>query len=165
MALAINGRSAAILERRISDWHYAYANGVNIVWAIDGLRPSPLAPRIQQRIRNVVSISGLHNLRRILSTVMNERLPIEETEAFLESPALLHPVRNAGITCRAADNERSEFLRQNALLANIWTGLGAATTVAVEPDKRHFDTVHGLADPGHALKRALLSQGRFQQRG
>jgi arylformamidase len=31
--------------------------------------------------------------------------------------------------------ERSEFLRQNALLANIWTGLGAETSSAEEPDR------------------------------
>ena len=33
----------------------------------------------------------------------------------------------ARITCWAGGGERAEFLRQNALLANIWTGLSATT--------------------------------------
>lgn len=59
----------------------------------------------------------------MLSTAMNARLAIDEAEAMAESPALLRPMRNARITCWVGGNERSEFLRQNALLANIWTGL------------------------------------------
>ncbi|MDW5316091.1 alpha/beta hydrolase [Rhizobium sp. PL01] len=119
---------------------------------------SPLAPHVQQRVRNVVSISGLHDLRPLLSTAMNERLAINEAEAIAESPALLRPMPNARITCWAGSSERSEFLRQNALLANIWTGLGATTATVVEPDKHHFNVLDGLADPTHALVRTLLSE-------
>ncbi|WP_439628820.1 alpha/beta hydrolase [Shinella sp.] len=118
---------------------------------------APLASQVQQRIRNVVSISGLHDLRPLLSTAMNERLAIDEAEALAESPALLRPMRDARITCWVGGSERPEFLRQNALLANIWTGLGATTAVIVEPDRHHFTINDGLADPGHALTRTLLS--------
>jgi hypothetical protein len=52
--------------------------------------------------------------------------------------------------------ERSEFIRQNALLANIWVGLGAATRAVVEADRHHFNVIDGLADPRHQLVRALL---------
>jgi arylformamidase len=119
---------------------------------------SPLAPQVQQRIRNVVSISGLHDLRPLLSTAMRERLAIDDVEALLESPALLYPMPDARITCWVGGSERAEFLRQNALLANIWTGLGAATAAVVEPNKHHFTIIDGLADPRHALTRTLLSE-------
>ncbi|WP_421581349.1 alpha/beta hydrolase [Shinella sp. M31] len=118
---------------------------------------APLASEIQQRIRNVVSISGVHDLRPMLSTAMNVKLAIDETEALAESPALLRPMRNARITCWVGGNERSEFLRQNALLANIWTGLGATTADVVEPDRHHFNVIDGLADAQHPLTRRLLS--------
>lgn len=118
---------------------------------------SPLAPQVQARIRNVVSISGLHDLRPLLPTAMNERLAIDEAEALAESPALLRPMPDARITCWVGGNERAEFLRQNALLANIWTGLGVTTAAVVEPDKHHFNIIDGLADPAHALTRTLLS--------
>lgn len=118
---------------------------------------SPLARPVQARIRNVVSISGLHDLRPLLLTAMNERLAIDEAEALAESPALLRPMPDARITCWVGGNERAEFLRQNALLANIWTGLGVTTAAVVEPDRHHFNIIDGLADPAHALTRTLLS--------
>lgn len=118
---------------------------------------APLSPQVQDRIRNVVSISGVHDLRPIMSTAMNEKLAIDEAEALSESPALLRPMRNARITCWVGGGERAEFLRQNTLLANIWTGLGAATAAVVEPDRHHFNVIDGLADGGHPLTRSLLS--------
>jgi acetyl esterase/lipase len=118
---------------------------------------TPLALHIQQRIRNVISISGIHDLRALLSTAMNERLAISQAEALSESPALLQPMPNARITCWVGGNERAEFLRQNALLANIWTGLGATTATVVEPDKHHFTIIDGLSDAEHPLTRTLLS--------
>ncbi|MCR6499429.1 alpha/beta hydrolase [Shinella sp. CPCC 101442] len=119
---------------------------------------APLAPDVQRRIRNVVSISGLHDLRPLLSTAMNEKLALDEAEALAESPALLRPMENARITCWAGGNERAEFLRQNALLANIWTGLGATTAAVAEPDRHHYTVIDGLTDANHPLTRRLLSE-------
>lgn len=117
---------------------------------------SPLAPEVLARIRNVVSISGLHDLRPLMRTAMNATLGIDEAEALAESPALLRPAANARVTCWAGGGERAEFLRQNALLANIWAGLGAATNAVVEPNRHHYNIIDGLADPAHPLTRTLL---------
>ena len=118
---------------------------------------SPLSAVTLARIRHVLSLSGLHDLRPLMPTAMNERLHIDEAEATAESPALLRPVEGTRLTCWVGAMERAEFLRQNALLANIWTGLGATTMTVVEPNRHHFDIVDGLADPGHPLTRTLLS--------
>lgn len=120
---------------------------------------TPLPPSVAARIRNVVSISGLHDLRPLMNTGMNETLHIDAAEALSHSPALLGPMSGARIICWAGGGERAEFLRQNALLANIWTGLGAATSAVVEPDRHHFNVIDGLADPDHPLTRALLGEG------
>ena len=119
---------------------------------------SPLAPGVAHRIRKVVSISGLHDLRPLMFTALNETLNIDEREALSESPALLRPRQGARITCWVGGGERSEFLRQSTLLANIWTGLGAATGSVVEPDRHHFNVVDGLADPDHPLTRTLVDE-------
>lgn len=119
---------------------------------------SPLASDVARRIRQVVSISGLHDLRPLMFTALNEILNIDEREASTESPALLRPMQGARITCWVGGGERSEFLRQSALLANIWTGLGAATDSVVEPDRHHFNVVDGLADPDHPLTRTLVGE-------
>ena len=121
-------------------------------------RDAPLAAAVQARIRNVVSVSGVHDLRPLMRTRMNVELCLDEAEASAESPALLQPMSEARITCWVGGGERHEFIRQSALLANIWTGLGARTACIVEPDKHHFSVVDGLRDPDHPLTRTLLSE-------
>jgi hypothetical protein len=91
-----------------------------------------------------------------MNTDMKETLHLDEAEALAESPALLRPMDGARITCWAGGGERAEFLRQNALLANIWTGLGATTRVVEEPHRHHYNVIDGLADPSHPLTKALL---------
>ncbi|MER9604495.1 alpha/beta hydrolase [Mesorhizobium sp. M0243] len=118
---------------------------------------TPLAADVARRIRHVVSISGLHDLRPLMRTGMNAALAIDEHEALTESPALLRPMDGARITCWVGGGERAEFLRQNALLANIWTGLGATTRTVVEPDRHHYSIVEGLADSAHPLTQSLIS--------
>ena len=118
---------------------------------------SPLPGAVLTRIRNTVSIAGVHDLRPMMKTALNADLHIDEAEALAESPALLRPVDGARVTCWAGSAERSEFVRQNALLTNIWTGLGAATATVVEPDRHHFNIIDGLADATHPLTRTLLT--------
>jgi arylformamidase len=118
---------------------------------------SPLPQAVRARIGNVVSISGVHDLRPLMRIANNEILKIDEAEAIAESPALLRPVDGVRLTCWVGGGERSEFIRQNALLANVWKGLGAATACVEEPDRHHFNVIDGLADPDHPLTRALLS--------
>lgn len=118
---------------------------------------SPLSAPTRARIRHVLSISGLHDLRPLMRTTIYARLGIDDREAAAESPALLRPMDGARLTCWVGAAERAEFLRQNALLANIWTGLGAETAVYAEPDRHHFNVVDGLADAAHPLTRTLLS--------
>lgn len=118
---------------------------------------SPLPENVRSRIRHTVSISGLHDLRPLMKAAMNAELRIDEAEALAESPALLGPMPDARVTCWVGSAERPEFVRQNALLANIWTGLGAKTCVIEEPGRHHFDVIDGLADPDHQLTGSLLS--------
>lgn len=118
---------------------------------------SPLPEEVRTRIVHTVSLSGLHDLRPLLKTAMNAQLKLDEDEAWRESPALLQPVSGTRVTCWVGANERSEFLRQNALLANIWKGLGAETDVVEEPDRHHFNVLDGLSVADHPLVELLLS--------
>lgn len=117
---------------------------------------SPLPPPLRTRLGNIVPISGLPDLRPLMNTAMNRELGIDEEEARRESPALLRPLPGTRLTCWVGGAERAEFRRQNALLANVWTGLGARTSCVEEPDRHHFDVIDGLRDPGSGLVRALL---------
>jgi len=119
---------------------------------------APISEPVRRRIVNTVSISGLHDLRPMMRTALNADLHIDHAEALAESPALLEPMPGARLTCWVGGAERSEFIRQNALLSNVWTGLGASTATVVEPDRHHFTIIDGLADPAHPLTQALLAQ-------
>ncbi|MEM1047017.1 MAG: alpha/beta hydrolase [Pseudomonadota bacterium] len=116
-----------------------------------------LPDAIRNRIRHVVSISGVHDLRPIMRTELNDTLHIDAEEARAESPVLCDPVENARLTCWVGAGERSEFIRLNALLANVWKGCGAATLTVEEPDRHHFDVIDGLTEPESALVNHLLN--------
>lgn len=118
---------------------------------------SPLPKAAIERVRHVVSIAGLHDLRAAMRIPMYSDLAIDEAEALSESPALLMPIEGTRLTCWVGGAERAEFVRQSALLANIWTGLGAATASVVEPDRHHFTIIDGLADKDHPLTTTLLA--------
>lgn len=118
---------------------------------------APLATGVQARIVHTFSISGVHDLRPLLRLDLNSTLNLSLEEARAESPALLEPVEGARVTCWAGACERSEFVRQNALLANAWLGCGASTLAVEDPDRHHFDVVEALADPHSRLVGELLS--------
>jgi arylformamidase len=117
---------------------------------------APLSEAVRARIRRVVSISGLHDLRPLLNTSMNKTLRMDEAEASRESPALLRPRMGARVTCWVGGGERPEFLRQTALLANIWAGVGAHMAEHVARGRHHFDVIEDLAAPDSPLIATLL---------
>lgn len=117
---------------------------------------APLPPQTAARIARAASISGLHDLRPLMRCAMNATLRLDAEEARVESPALRDPATGASLLCWVGADERPEFIRQNALLANIWRGAGLATAAVEEPQRHHFDVVDGLADPNSALARALF---------
>jgi alpha-beta hydrolase superfamily lysophospholipase len=120
----------------------------------------PLPDRVAARIARVISISGLHDLRPLLRTAIARDLRLDAAEAAAESPALLEPREGIAVHAWVGDAERPEFVRQTTLLANIWTGLGAAMAQTIAPGRHHFDVVEPLTDPGSDLVAALVGEAR-----
>lgn len=116
-----------------------------------------IAQDLRGRISRVLSISGVHDLRPLLRTQMNSTLQLDQFEAEIESPALLRPVEGIRVSCWVGADERPEFVRQNALLANIWTGLGADTSTEIVSGRHHFDVIAALCDPDSEMTRCLLN--------
>jgi hypothetical protein len=109
------------------------------------------------RLTTVVPISGLFDLRPLLHTKLNDALKLTIDSAEQNSPAFKVPLPHIRLTAWVGGNERHEFLRQNALIANIWHGLGILTDVVEEPDKHHFNVIDGLLDKDSALMRTVLA--------
>ena len=60
-----------------------------------GCEPSPLK-HAHTRISRIVSISGVHDLRNLIHTRMNDHLQLNLDEAIAESPALQTPIATVG---------------------------------------------------------------------
>ena len=119
---------------------------------------SGLSERTRARVRQVTAISGLHDLRPLLRLTLNDTLRLDADEAAAESPALRLPWPGVRIRTWVGGIERPEFQRQSALLANVWTGVGAETTATVAPGRHHFDVIGALEDPASGLVGAVLGE-------
>ncbi|SDD37319.1 alpha/beta hydrolase [Ruegeria marina] len=103
------------------------------------------------RLDRVVSISGIHDLRPLLETRMNEVLCLDAAEAEAQSPARLPRRPGLSVTCWVGANERPELLRQTRLLAETWN-----VPNVFAPGHEHFSVVEELGRPGSALLCELL---------
>ncbi len=117
---------------------------------------SLLPEQIQNRIAKTVSISGLHDLRNLCKTRLNESLLLTKEEAARESPCLATPLPSANLTCWVGADERPEFIRQSHLLQTAWQN-GCLIDTIIEPNRHHFNVIDGLKDPDAPLTRTLLA--------
>ncbi|WP_062234191.1 alpha/beta hydrolase [Aureimonas sp. N4] len=118
---------------------------------------SPLPGPVLARVDRVVPISGLHDLRPIRRTRMNDTLRIDAAEALAQSPALLEPLHICPIHAVVGAAELPELRRQTHFLASAWSGLGVPVEAADIPDRHHFDVIEDLALSGSQITRVLTS--------
>lgn len=113
---------------------------------------SPLNDPALSRVETVVSISGLHDLRPLRNTKMNDSFGLSEEDAAAESAALKRLKNNCNVVAWVGANERPEFVRQSHLLSQAWPG----TRCHEEEGKHHFDVIDGLRIAGSELTRTLV---------
>ncbi len=124
---------------------------------------SPLPAEVRARVEHVVSISGLHDLRPLLHTALNDTLHLDEAEALRESPALQRPASATPLTCWVGGAERPEFIRQSQLMTQMWEGLDVPTACVIDEEHNHFTVIEGLGIPDSALVRCILGQDHAAQ--
>lgn len=108
------------------------------------------------RIEHILSISGLHDLRPLMHTQMNQTLGLDLAEARSESAALQEPKQAVCITAWVGGAERPEFIRQAQLLGMMWRGFDVTCEVHVDGGHDHFSVVEGLKEPGSAITQAFV---------
>lgn len=115
-----------------------------------GARESQVPDALAARIKRIVSISGIGDLRPLLAVAMNEMLHIDEAEARATSPVFLTPRDDFDYIAWAGAEETVEFRRQSALLATAWGG--HVSTQRIEAaGKHHLDVIEALTDPNSTL--------------
>lgn len=108
------------------------------------------------RIERIVPISGVHDLRPMTSTAMNDDFQLTMKSAVAESPALLTPRQNFDLVAWVGAAERPEFVRQNTLLANVWSGCFIETQCVEVEGQNHFTVIEGLAQADDPLTMILV---------
>ena len=93
------------------------------------------------RIKRIVPISPLSDLRPFLSQPMNEVLRLDEVEAAQESPALHENASGIEVHTWVGGAERPAFLDQAKWLSEAWDG-----PLTVAPGKHHFDVIDDLKE-------------------
>lgn len=116
---------------------------------------APLPHDVVDRVARVLSISGLHDLRPLLQTSMNDGLRMDDAEAKAESAALCAPRVSTEIFAWVGADERPEFVRQTELLKDAWAGQTSVETM-IEPGRHHFDVIEGLSEPDSSITRAFV---------
>jgi arylformamidase len=104
------------------------------------------------RLARVVSISGLHDLRPLLNTAMNDDLRLDQQEARAESPVFCRVSLPVDTIAWVGGDERPAFVEQSRWLARDWGN----AEVRIEAGRHHFDVIDALADADSALMAALL---------
>lgn len=117
---------------------------------------TPLPEPVQSRLKHVVSISGVHDLRPMIKTARNKALKLDMQSAEAGSPVLKRPLTHVRLTTWVGGGERQEFLRQSALLSNIWHGLGCVTEDVVAPDRHHFNVIDAIGEADGPMLRLAL---------
>lgn len=117
---------------------------------------SPLDSKLRARLRHVLSISGLHDLRPLMRTRMNVTLGLDLAAARTESAALAEPFGVPDLTVWVGGAERPEFIRQARLMALAWDGFDGRVRLEIEPDQDHFSVIRALSEPRSPITRAFV---------
>lgn len=115
-----------------------------------------MASETRSRIRRFVSISGVHDLRNLLHTEMNEKLQLTVEEAVSESPCLQEPVETVSVLIWVGSKERPEFLQQSEILRRQWENKVNRAQSVVEEGRHHFDVIDSLTSQDSFLIRSIL---------
>ncbi len=97
------------------------------------------------------AISGLFDLRPLVSTSINNALNLDDASARAVSPLFWKsPVRGT-LDGVVGSHESAEYLRQSRTIVDAWGAAGIATRFATIPDANHFTAIAPLADPSSPM--------------
>jgi arylformamidase len=111
-------------------------------------------------VRAAYAISGLFDLKPLVSTSINKALDMSEAEAERLSPLQWRPPRGLTLDAVVGGDESSEYLRQSRSIAERWGEAGVATRCEAAPGANHFTVIAPLADPASAMTARLAGLAR-----
>jgi arylformamidase len=104
-----------------------------------------------QLVTAAYAISGLFDLRPLVSTSINTALKLDDVSARAVSPLFWKSPSHGTLDAVVGGNESAEYLRQSRTIVDGWNAAGIATRFAAIPDANHFTAIAPLADPNSPM--------------
>ncbi len=101
-------------------------------------------------VASVVSLSGLHDLRPVATSYVNEWLQLDQTRAAALSPTLLAPAAPTRVVAITGARETDAFKEQGREFADAWRAHGCDASYG-ETDDNHFTLTERLVDANDPL--------------
>lgn len=107
-------------------------------------------------VHSASPISGLFDLRPLVSTHINEWAKLDSDSAIALSPQFLLPKQACPIVAAWGQFETDEFKRQSRTYAKAWQERGFVAQEMEVPGVNHFNILMDLRDPASVLTRAIF---------
>ncbi len=108
-------------------------------------------------IAGVCGVSGIYDLRPLLSTNLNQALRMTPDEAERESPLLNLRVRVPPVLLSVGRQESAEFKRQTQTFARACADKHIPVEVFELAGRDHYAAIEDVVAPGHALSQATMA--------
>ena len=112
--------------------------------AFDSALPSDL-------VTSAYAISGLFDLKPLLTTSINKVLGLDQASARAASPLFWKPPGQGGLDAVVGELESAEYHRQSRSIVDIWGKAGVATRFGTVRGANHFTAIAPLADPASSM--------------
>jgi arylformamidase len=112
---------------------------------------------VEQPMKSVVSLSGLHDLIPIQESFVNEWLHLDAAEARELSPIHHSPARSSALFTTAGERESDAFKAQGRSLVDAWAARGCAAAYADSAGDNHFTICERLSDPADPLTQKIAA--------
>jgi arylformamidase len=116
---------------------------------------SPVSP-CADRIAGVIAISGIFDLRPLVSDPVNSNIGITGSMAEAHSPLLQIRRCDASIMTVVGADETPAFLDQTDVFSETWRAINGGASATVVPGYNHYSIVLDLAEPASVLSAAAV---------
>jgi arylformamidase len=109
----------------------------------------PASP--ERLVTAAYAISGLFDLRPLVSTSVNNAMKLDDASARAVSPLFWKPPARGTLDAVVGGDESAEYFRQSRIIVDAWGAAGLATRFGTVPGANHFTSIAPLADPGSPM--------------
>lgn len=112
---------------------------------------------IAHPVHAVATLSGLHDLRPVQQSFVNEWIALDAEQAWALSPIGYRPASACPVYATAGEHESDAFKAQGRALVDAWSADGRDAVYEDSPGDNHFTICNRLRDPDDALTRKIAA--------